>query len=105
MSGDLEWELQRLAQRVANLERWRATVQGAGGPEPKAEPVDEVQAWEERARKAGASEAELGQIRARIGRDKAAHVGWLQERAEENDLRARARRGGIDLDDERERPE
>jgi len=94
-----EWEVRQLVQRVAALEAWKAQVQGRR-PEPKPEPQpgDEVSTWEQRCREIGATDAELALIRARIGHDTEAHLGWLQERSEEGDLRARARRGGIDLE-------
>ena len=54
-------------------------------------------------RRAGVSEAVLAELQAEHGHDEDEHVGYLEELAETDDLRARARRGGIDLDREDER--
>jgi hypothetical protein len=84
--------------RLRALEAWRRTVMGTR-PTPEPEP-DLVEVWMARCREVGATEAELAALKAEHGADPEVLVGYLEERAEQDDLRARARRGGLDLDRE-----
>lgn len=91
-----EDDVWRLEARVRTLEAWRRTVQGTR-PTPPPEP-DLVEVWMARCREVGATAAELEAMRAEHGSDPEVLVGYLEERAEQDDLRARARRGGLDLE-------
>ena len=99
MSG--EWEFGNLEARVRRLEAWQRRVTGADKPPVAPEPsrVEKALAACAAVR---VSETVLEAVAAQYRGDDEAWAGALEELAEEGDLRARARRGGIDLEEDHE---